>query len=216
MPPPVPTAKAGGRPEPSPTRAMRHARWSLARSGGAWRWRPHDVPPWPVVEPYVRAWRAEGTWLQRPDLRRGEGRGAAGQPAAAPRGDHRESIRQEPGTRGGHGDDPPQTRPRPHTAERRRHLRGALAVGVTAVTGPARAGAIPRLDVRRGTGSRWRRRGAEPASAGTRLAWGWARRPRQHVRLDMVTRPAGIKGGRLCPTRGRGERTCGWRGRDRR
>ena len=76
----VPTANAGGRPEQYPKREMLNALWYLARSGCAWRWLPHDFPPWPGVYHYVRAWRDDGTWQQLPDMRRGDVRVAAGTP----------------------------------------------------------------------------------------------------------------------------------------
>jgi len=47
--PRIPEAQPGGRPEASPTREILHGICSLVRRGGAWRLRPHDVPPWRSV-----------------------------------------------------------------------------------------------------------------------------------------------------------------------
>jgi len=81
-----PTANPGGRPEHYPTRDIRNALFSILRSGGAWRLRPHDFPPWPMVYQYGWRWRKDGTWQVRHALRRGAVRGAVGnqrQPSAA-------------------------------------------------------------------------------------------------------------------------------------
>jgi hypothetical protein len=82
-----PQAKPGGRPADSPHRASLHAIFSLLRSGGAWRMRPHALPPW----------RREGPWPVRPDLRRGEVR------AATEGGAPRQPGGQAHGKRGGPG-----------------------------------------------------------------------------------------------------------------
>ena len=74
----VPAAKPGGRPETSPKRAILEAICSILRGGCAWRLRPHDVPPWPMVDQDFWRWRHDGTWPRRHDLLRGDVRVAAG------------------------------------------------------------------------------------------------------------------------------------------
>jgi putative transposase len=76
----VPEAKPGGRPEAYPKREMLNAIFDLLRSGCSWRMLPHDLPPWRLVYHYFRTWGQDGTWQIRPDLRRGDGRVAAGKP----------------------------------------------------------------------------------------------------------------------------------------
>jgi putative transposase len=74
----VPEAKPGGRPETYPTREILNGIFSLVRGGCAWRLRPQDVPPWPMVYQYCWRWRRAGTWQRLPDLLRGAVRVAAG------------------------------------------------------------------------------------------------------------------------------------------
>src|SRR5688500_1700405 len=32
----------------------------IVKTGGQWRWRPHDLPPWPIVYPQARRWLTAG------------------------------------------------------------------------------------------------------------------------------------------------------------
>jgi putative transposase len=91
-----------------------------------------------------------------------------------------------------------------------------LTVVVTAASVQDRAGATHLLDVLRHRFSRLRLIWADQAYAGDLLAWVWALRARRHVRLDIVKRPAGIKGFLLLPKRWVVERTFAWLGRYRR
>jgi transposase len=75
----IPAAKSGGRPERTPKRDILNALADVARTGGAWRWLPPDVPPWPIVWHDVRRWRADGAGHHIPDLLRGDIRRAVGQ-----------------------------------------------------------------------------------------------------------------------------------------
>ena len=97
--PVVPAAQPGGRPETYPTRELLDAIFSILRGGCAWRLRPHDFPPWPIVYQYFWRWRHDGTWQRRHDLRRGDVRVAAGKrrpPSAAIR--ERQAVKTtEPG-----------------------------------------------------------------------------------------------------------------------
>jgi putative transposase len=97
--PVVPAAQPGGRPETYPTRELWDAIFSILRGGCAWRLRPHDFPPWPIVYQYFWRWRHDGTWQRRHDLRRGDVRVAAGKrrpPSAAIR--ERQAVKTtEPG-----------------------------------------------------------------------------------------------------------------------
>jgi transposase len=76
----VAEAQPGGRPEAYSTRGILPGLFSLWRRGCSWRLLPPDRPPWRPVSHDFRTWRQEGTWQVRPERRRGDGRGAAGQP----------------------------------------------------------------------------------------------------------------------------------------
>ncbi len=56
------------------------------RAGGSWRMLPHDLPAWPTVYGYFRAWHQDGVWERlnttlREQVRRSVGRAAT--PSAA-------------------------------------------------------------------------------------------------------------------------------------
>src|SRR6186713_3579047 len=34
----------------------------LVKTGGQWRWLPHDLPPWPVIYQQTRRWLAAGVF----------------------------------------------------------------------------------------------------------------------------------------------------------
>jgi putative transposase len=87
---------------------------------------------------------------------------------------------------------------------------------VTAASVQDRDGAMFLLDVLQHRFSRLRLIWADQASAGELIAWVGGLRPWRHVRVDMVTRPDGIKGFLLLPTRWIVERTFAWLGRYRR
>ena len=85
LPPSVPHAQPGGRPEEHPTREILQGICDVVRSGCAWRMLPPDLPPWQTVYHSCRVWRQDGTWEVMPDLRRGDVRVAEGrhrQPSA--------------------------------------------------------------------------------------------------------------------------------------
>lgn len=62
--PMIPPAKPGGRPRSADMREVINAIQHMVRGGYAWRLMPHDLPPWPTVHHYYRAWRQDGTWLK--------------------------------------------------------------------------------------------------------------------------------------------------------
>jgi putative transposase len=74
----VPTATPGGRPEQYPKREILDGIVYLLRGGCAWRLRPHDFPPWQIVDQYFGRWQQDGTWQVRHARLRGDVRGAAG------------------------------------------------------------------------------------------------------------------------------------------
>lgn len=60
--PHLPTPQVGGRPRVHPVREILNAIFYVLRSGCAWRWLPHDLPPWNTVYHYFRLWRVQGLW----------------------------------------------------------------------------------------------------------------------------------------------------------
>ena len=68
----IPAAKAGGRPEKYPKRAIVHAILYVLRTGGAWRLDPTICRPWGIVYSYFWQWRRDGTWKRIHDTLRGD------------------------------------------------------------------------------------------------------------------------------------------------
>ena len=59
-----------GRPPRFDRRAVLNAIFSMVRTGGSWRRRPNDLPPWRIVCDYFARWRAEGLWQKLHDALR--------------------------------------------------------------------------------------------------------------------------------------------------
>jgi hypothetical protein len=91
-----------------------------------------------------------------------------------------------------------------------------LAVVVTAARVPDRDGAKPGLEVLRHKLSRLRLIWADGAYAGALVEWGWARRWRRNVRLEITKRSETAKGFEVIPKRWLVERTLGGFNRYRR
>jgi putative transposase len=58
----LPSPRANGRPRIHSPREILNAIFYVVRSGCAWRFLPHDFPPWKTVYHYFRFWRLDGTW----------------------------------------------------------------------------------------------------------------------------------------------------------
>ena len=58
----LPKQKQRGRPPLHQRREILNAIFYLVRTGGAWRYLPHDYPPWKTVYHYFRLWRKNGLW----------------------------------------------------------------------------------------------------------------------------------------------------------
>ena len=71
-------AQIGGRPRTTSLREICNALFYLARSGGAWRMLPHDLPDWKIVHFYFDAWKKDGTWEKVHDVLRADVRVKAG------------------------------------------------------------------------------------------------------------------------------------------
>ena len=74
-----PHKSKAGRPRTYPLREIWNAIFYLARTGSAWRYLPHDFPPYADVHEHYARWREDGTVKKvhdalRVDLRALEGR----------------------------------------------------------------------------------------------------------------------------------------------
>lgn len=58
----IPPAKPGGRPRKWDIRCILNGIFYVLRTGCAWRYVPHEYPPWPTVYHYFRIWRIAGLW----------------------------------------------------------------------------------------------------------------------------------------------------------
>ena len=58
----IPPAKPGGRPRKWEMRWILNGIFYVLRTGCAWRYVPHEYPPWSTVYHYFRIWRIAGLW----------------------------------------------------------------------------------------------------------------------------------------------------------
>ena len=82
----IPAVKEGGRNATYSRREIVDAILYLTRTGCAWRYLPHDMPPWSLVYNYFWHWRREGVWCKINDQLRGDLREKLGrnrEPSAA-------------------------------------------------------------------------------------------------------------------------------------
>ncbi len=82
----MPPRHARGRPRETSLREVLNGLRFLLRTGCAWDYLPHDLPPSDTVYGYMRQWQADGTWDRihntlREKVRAAEGRSA--EPSAA-------------------------------------------------------------------------------------------------------------------------------------
>lgn len=58
----IPPPKTGGRPRTVNMREIVNAILYVQCTGCSWRMLPHNLPPWPTVYDYFRAWRRSRVW----------------------------------------------------------------------------------------------------------------------------------------------------------
>jgi putative transposase len=58
----IPPVKPGGRPRSVDMREVFNAMIYVLRTGCAWRYLPHEFPPWQTVYDYFSQWRKAGVW----------------------------------------------------------------------------------------------------------------------------------------------------------
>ena len=78
----MPPECARGRPREVALREIVNALLYLLRTGCAWDYLPHDLPPSDTVSGYLRKWEADGTMERIHEALRGQVRAAAGREAA--------------------------------------------------------------------------------------------------------------------------------------
>src|ERR671916_2494791 len=77
----IPTVQPGGRPRFRNMREIINAIFYIQRSGCAWRFLPHEFPPWQTVYHYFRIWRIAGVWQVMPKIVREQVRQKLGRAA---------------------------------------------------------------------------------------------------------------------------------------
>ena len=99
----IPAAKPGGRPRSVDLREILNGIFYALRAGGSWRMLPHDLPPWPTVYGYFRAWHQDGVWERLTTALREQGRRSVGR-AATPSAAILDSQSVKTTEKGGHAD----------------------------------------------------------------------------------------------------------------
>lgn len=205
----LPAAKTGGRPRSTDLRLVVNGIFYIDRTGAAWRYLPHEYPPWKTVYSYFRQWRIDGVWDQIHDQLRDRVRQQAGhdpEPSAA--------ILDSQSVKTSHcgGPDRGYDAGKRITGRKRHILVDTLGLLLLVVVHGAgvqdRVGAKLVLEQLRECFLRLRLIWADGGYSGTLLGWIAALRSENAMRMELVQRRG--KGFAVLPRRWVVERTFGW------
>lgn len=212
----LPARPGGGRPPRHHDRAILNAIFYWLRTGGAWRYLPHDFAPWQTVDGYFRRWRQQGVWKKIHDRLVRRVRVAAGKeptPSAAILDSQSVRCADQTGARGYDAGQKIKGRKRHVLVDT---LGLILAVPITVASVQDRDGARGLLLWLQHHASRRRVIWADGGYTGALVAWVWRLRTQRRVRWAIVKRTAQPRGFAVLPKRWIVERTLGWLVKNRR
>ena len=207
----IPAAKPGGRKRETDMRLTLNAIFYLTRAGCPWRYLPREYPPWQTVYGYFRTWRLDGVWERIHDrlrdlVRKQEGRER--QPTAAALDTQSVKTTDRGGPERGYDAGK-------QVAGRKRHilvdvLGLLLLVKVHSASTQDRDGARTVLAPLAQRFSKLRKIWADSIYNGGLAEWVSDLRKRNRLELEIVKRPAGVKGFQVLAHRWVVERTFAW------